>query len=309
MLITSNCPYSCIHCYTARFKGEPSKEEVISWLDKVSKLSDYIGITGGEPLVRKDIFDILEFAREKFKWLALQTNLSLLTNEKARRLREIELDIVYTSLDGHNEELHEVIRGKGSWSLLMKKLEMLKDIPFSTVTTINSFNWNVVDRIAEKAEKLGASSASFIPIIPAGRASKYLMPTPKQMKKAISKLSKAADHLGIPIYIWCYPSAKAIDENGSLNVRPCPSRSLDIAPDGRILLCDTLDIQISHINKSIEDIVRDYEESEWVKLVDNRKPESCLDCPYFDFCRGGCYARSLLVKGDIRSSDPLCSYR
>jgi len=277
--------------------------------DKLTKLANHIGITGGEPLVRSDIFTILEYVAEHARSISMQSNLMLLDLNKAKLLAEIGFSNFFTSLDGASPRTHELLRGINSWKGLMKGIELLKKvgIEFSTVTTINKFNWQEVGKIAKLSEKLGATSACFIPIIPIGRASmSNLMPTPEQMKSAVSTLGKVAKEVGIPIVLWCAPFAVCIDYSDEIYVSTCTDKGIDVDPKGRILLCDTLDIQISDIKKPINEIIKDLNENKYVKWAKNRKPEVCTECPYFSRCGGGCVARSYLIYGTFDAPDPLC---
>ncbi len=282
--------------------------EALMVADKLTRLARHIGISGGEPLVRDDIMDIMAYIAERAESMSMQSNLILMDYTKAKALADMGLRTLYTSLDGPSPIYHEALRGEGTWRALMRGIRIIKKagLKFSTVTTINSLNWKVVDKTAKLSETLGASAACFIPIVPIGRArGKGLMPTPRQMREAVEKLRSIASELSIPIVLWCAPFAIGLGDR-EIYVSPCTDKGLDVDPMGRVLLCDTMDIQISDMRKTVDEITWDLKHNEHLILAANRRPDPCSSCPYYEFCKGGCVARSYLVYGKFDAPDPLC---
>jgi len=85
----------------------------------------HLKITGGEPFIRKDLIEILEYILNKGLYVDVSTNASLIDEAKALRLKEIGMPLVHVSLDGHNVELHEKVRGKGTFLATSKGIEKL----------------------------------------------------------------------------------------------------------------------------------------------------------------------------------------
>lgn len=304
-IVTGRCNLSCRHCYTARFKGELTTEECFRVADKLSRLVHHVGLSGGEPLVREDFFDILEYTAAKAGNVSFQSNLTLLDRVKAERIADLGV-FMFTSLDGHTEELYEANRGQGTWSRFLKAINLLleKNIKFATVTAISRLNWMYVDEIARFAEKIGAEKTCFLPVIPVGRASvNPVSPAKPELLKALKLLDKVSGDLSIPVSIWCTPFVEAVCENLSGGL--CIEDSFDVAPDGSILLCDTLDFKISDVSKDETEILRDLRENP-VLLEARKIPVECLDCSYSSLCRGGCKARSYHIERSLLKPDPLC---
>jgi len=110
------CNLRCKHCYaSAGPRPRPSELTTEEALRTVRKLADagvtIIAFSGGEPLMRKDIFEVLGVARDYGIYTALATNGTLITREVARRLRELDICYVEISVDGANPETHDAFRG------------------------------------------------------------------------------------------------------------------------------------------------------------------------------------------------------
>lgn len=121
----------------------------------------------------------------------------------------------------------------------------------------------------------------------------------------------AAETLRYPVSLWCMPFAKLVIESRYVSAGFCRNQvsEMDITPNGDVLLCDVLDITLSEVrSKAILGAWKEQNKHSMTKSV-NREPElskPCLDCPLRRKCKGGCYARALLMTEDLYSPDPLC---
>jgi sulfatase maturation enzyme AslB (radical SAM superfamily) len=115
--VTNKCNLRCKHCHLssgASFQDELTTEEIFSIVSQAEQLGvKLLVVTGGEPLVREDILDILNYASEHIDRVLLLTNGTLITDEIAEKLKEFKVD-VQVSLDGAQQETQDFIRGKGS---------------------------------------------------------------------------------------------------------------------------------------------------------------------------------------------------
>lgn len=129
--ITHQCNYGCSYCIfscTKNYKplNELTTEECFHIIDELASHNfRHLKITGGEPLIRKDIIDVLRYASSKLV-TDISTNASLLTEEKVRALNELKLKMIHVSLDGNRLE-HESVRGKNTYDQTMKGLRLLKN--------------------------------------------------------------------------------------------------------------------------------------------------------------------------------------
>lgn len=130
--LTKNCNLMCIHCsYNAKHNRTPEQdltyEQVINIVDKIIAVKpERITITGGEPLVRKDIFKILQYIRENFDGeIGLMTNGVLINKSNVERLTSL-VKIFDISLDGYNQESCDFIRGKGVFNSVIRSIGLLQ---------------------------------------------------------------------------------------------------------------------------------------------------------------------------------------
>lgn len=264
-------------------------------------------LTGGEPLLRRDIFKILDAAKNGTE-VSLFTNLLVMDREKARKLRSRGVQ-VFTSIDGARKETHEAVRGEGSWRLLMRSISIIREegVSFTPIFSTSSLNFKEAGEFVRLAEELGASSAVLLPVMPFGRAENRDFSADSRIcTEAIGLAEEAAERLGFRIILWCMPFAGLLVKSKYVSWDSCKSeRNMDIGPSGEVLICDTLDIPVSSIkNKSLREAWLELNKSSlFVEIMSNNP---CTDCPVSSACKGGCYARSYKKYGSFNNPDPLC---
>lgn len=157
--ITGHCNLNCRHCQAAKYyeeqfnkgKKDLSTEEATIVIDKIAKSGvRRVGILGGEPLVRKDIFQLLEIMNEKGLRVSLNTNLTLLEDSMIEKIFK-NVEAVFVSIDGTCSYEHDLLRGKGTFEKTIKNLEKLiaqkgdKQVNISYV--LNAYNIKSASRI------------------------------------------------------------------------------------------------------------------------------------------------------------------
>lgn len=163
ILLTNICNLKCIHCcMEAGCNSEVKELSTDEWksiIDKVAELNlDFITISGGEPLTRKDFFELSEYMQEKLNTkLSLMTNGTLITEENVDHLVEL-YDSFSISLDGADEESCAPIRGKGTFAKTIRGIELLKSrgverlsLSFTSMKP-NEHKYDDFVKIAEKYE-------------------------------------------------------------------------------------------------------------------------------------------------------------
>lgn len=131
--LTKNCNLMCMHCsYNAKHNRDAEKDlsfaEIKSIIDKTIAVEPkQIIFTGGEPLIRKDIFEILEYAKSKFTGtLGIMTNSVLINRNNVERLTSL-VKVYDISLDGYNQKTCDYIRGKGVYSSVIRSINLLQE--------------------------------------------------------------------------------------------------------------------------------------------------------------------------------------
>jgi radical SAM protein with 4Fe4S-binding SPASM domain len=151
-----------------------------------------LGLTGGEPLMRKDLFDILDAAVGHGLHPCLTTNALLLTEDSARELGKRPLVWLNVSLEGPDAATNDPVRGAGTFDAVVEKLRLLRrHARFTLAFTVMSGNAHLARRCAELAHDVGAHTAVFRPLYPVGTALHHLdlMPTFDQYAGALRDLA------------------------------------------------------------------------------------------------------------------------
>ena len=179
--ITRRCNLRCVHCYAhardAHFTDELSTDEGRALLDDLADFGvPVVLFSGGEPLMRKDLPDLAEYAVKKGMRAVISTNGTLITPEKARTLKEIGLSYVGVSLDGM-EAVHDRFRGmSGAFQSAMKGIAncQAEGIKVGLRFTINKFNVNEVPAIFDLLEERDIPRVCFYHLVYAGRGSELV---------------------------------------------------------------------------------------------------------------------------------------
>jgi len=198
---TYSCNLRCKHCYEdAGFhREELNTEQAFKVIDKFSKISGIglpaLSFSGGEPLLRKDFFEVVEYARKKMphSYISIATNGTLLTEKNVKRLKDL-IDYVEVSLDGASKEVHENFRQvPGCFEKTMNGIKNCSNegIDVCIATTAHQQNLSEIPKILDLAESLGARFMHFN-YIPTGRAKKHmeLDLTPRQRLGLLENMGK-----------------------------------------------------------------------------------------------------------------------
>ncbi len=314
-LCTSRCNLACRHCYVAgRFRGpELTTQEGLRLVDELAELGVvHLSFTGGEPLLRRDVFELARRAVEDGMRVSFTTNATLIDERVARAMRSLDA-FAFVGLDGPDREVCDAIRGQGAWRKAIRGMAELRSygVEFSVIMTISSLTYGLGRKHALFCEAVGASEAILIPLIPAGRAGgrgRNLMPTSSQVVRCVKDVEEAVEEVGYRACVWCAPFLEDVVSSRRVYIFECSEGVMDISPQGDILLCDTLDLSVSNVREGVEEAWRKYEafRDELLSGRDTLEREPCRSCPIRDFCQGGCLARALLMEDDIGAPDPLC---
>lgn len=169
---TYRCNLRCRMCNLWKYKTgkEMGLEEVYKLIDDMKSMgTNAISFTGGEILLREDIFDMVRYAKNKGLTVNFSTNCTMVTKGVAEKIAEIEPDSITISLDGAKEETHDKIRGvRGSYRKTIRGIKNLnaacrnKNTLIDIVTAVSDINAEEVGDIVRLAEKLGIKSVGFV---------------------------------------------------------------------------------------------------------------------------------------------------
>lgn len=175
--LTYRCNLRCVMCEVWRKEstvfGRAQEELTTEDLKRLILELHALGVkvitfSGGEPLVRSDVFDVLGFAKAQKLIVTLVTNATLINREAARKLAELKLDYLTVSLDAVSPPLNDEIRGEGTFRRAVDALRMLHEMNAKVKTTINTvvsrLNYHEMPKIVMFARQLGVSQVNFQPV-------------------------------------------------------------------------------------------------------------------------------------------------
>ncbi len=316
-IITGACNLNCVHCYAYRWRGKPelSLSEKLRIAREIGECGiDYVNISGGEPLITEHTRRVVEALRDYNVEVTMVSNGTLVDDEWARFLARREVHL-FVSLDGPRE-VHELHRGRGSFEATLRGLKLLRKhgVGFSLVMAVSRLNWRYTPQFVELAVRLGADKPILIPVMPFGKAlENNVYVGQREYAEAVRLAAEKASELGVRVHLWCSPFAYIAlppELHAYIVAGFCRSAPVvDIDPQGRILLCDVLDIAIgSVVGKHLREAVMEAEAHPLVREIfaPSKLPEECASCPLRYSCMGGCFARALALRGGLNSGDPLC---
>lgn len=176
ILLTKRCNSKCRHCEASagdENTTELNSNEIMKVLHSISELkTTRVIFTGGEPLLRDDIFELIATAKELGLLVTLATN-GLMVIDHKEELRETPPDAIFTSIDGL-DEMHEQVRGvKGSFKRTIESIGFLKEVGVKDImvnTVVTDSNIDTLDKLGQKIFQAGTSFWRLSPAMPVGRA-------------------------------------------------------------------------------------------------------------------------------------------
>ncbi len=321
--VTKRCNLLCPHCYidsTRRLEednSELTREEARLLIDELSYINPrlMLVLSGGEPLLRKDIYEIIEHATEADFIPVIGTNGTFLTRENVRLLKSAGLRGAGVSIDSVDPHEHDRFRGlEGAWELSVSGLRYLREAGIETQidVTLTDRNYHEIDRFIEFGAGLGVKAVNFFFLICTGRAMKTDITT-YNYHDALKNISeRAMNERRLMVRARCAPHIYRIlyEAGHSLpsGTRGClAGRSyMRIDPEGNVTPCPYMTLSLGNVKETSLKTI--WSDSPYLRsLRDGDYKGRCGRCEYTELC-GGCRARAYLYKDDIMGEDSLCNY-
>jgi AdoMet-dependent heme synthase len=198
--LTQRCNLQCAHCYMSAFTGADTSRELSTGecrrvIDEIAVANPnvFLILTGGEPLLRKDIFDIAACGADKGFTVVLGTNGVLLRESQARQMRQSGIQGASISLDSTDPDKHDTFRHlPGAWRGAVRATEALRaeGLDFSLHTSITSWNVEEIPAMIELAAELGAKVLNFFFLVRTGRGEGITDITPEQYEQILTYLAR-----------------------------------------------------------------------------------------------------------------------
>ena len=319
--LTKMCNLKCPHCYMEagkRAENEMTSDECLALIDEMKSLgTEMIILTGGEPLLRKDIYDIAKSASQQAIWVVMGTNGVLINDNVAQKMVECGVRGVGISIDSIDPEKHNRFRGgPNSWEYSVRALEICKDHGLDVLvqTTIMEMNYDEIPLLIEFAKEKGAWSFNLYFLVQTGRGQLMNDLTPQKSEDMLSYLTGVQDQFR-PMLIRskCTPHFKRIAYQngfGGLESGGCMAGTeyCRIMPEGDVTPCPYMTVVAGNVREqSFTEIWNHSEVFQNLRNLNQLKGR-CGDCEFNELC-GGCRCRAYAAHGDYLQEDPACTYQ
>lgn len=335
--ITRRCNLNCVHCRSSsglEAKGHPdfSLAEARRVLDDIASYGKpVVVLSGGEPLLRPDVFEIATYGTGLGLRMCLATNGTLVTQEICAKIKEAGIKMVSLSLDGASAQVHDNFRNQpGAFAGTLNAARLFKEngISFLINSSFTKRNQEEIPKIYHLAKELGATAWYMFMIVPTGRGEDIMdeLIAPEDYEKLlIWHYEMEKGEKDILVRPTCAPNyyrvvlQQAKEQGDDYERRTlqfstggskgCLAGQLIslIDVDGNVLPCSYFPMAAGNIReKSFKEI---WEQSELFHDLRNFKGYKgrCGSCEYVNVC-GGCRARAYAVTGDYMAEEPYCTY-
>lgn len=339
--ITRTCNLKCLHCYSdsegKRYPGEVTTPVAKGVIDDLASFSvPAVLFSGGEPLLRPDLFELASYAGAKGLSTVLSTNGTLITPSAAQAIQDAGFTYVGVSLDGIGA-VHDYFRGvKGAFDRTLQGIRNLiaRGQKTGLRLTLTEHTLNQIDSLFDLVEKEGIRRVCFYHLVPSGRGKEIFQVDPEKTRQGIDRILERTREIlsrGYPLEVltvdnhadgpYLYIKLQERDDPRAAEVYRCLlwnggglySSGVGIASiDSQgFVHPDQFWIQYSLGNiheRKFSEIWTDTQEPLLQKLR-NRKSHvqgRCHTCRFFDACGGALRVRAEMVAGDTWAPDPAC---
>ena len=313
--LTYACNLACTHCLSSSGRRDPrelSTEECYAVIDELERLQVfYVNIGGGEPMIRKDFFDILDYANRHHVGVKFSTNGSYITAESAQRLASMDYLDIQISIDGADADVNDAVRGEGSFAAARQAMEHLRAAefgPFKISIVVTRHNVDQLDEFKAIADSYGAQ-LRVTRLRPSGRGADSwdeLHPTNDQQRQLYFWLKDRPEVLTGDSFFHLSAFGEALP---GLNLCGAGRVVCLIDPVGDVYACPFV-IHDEFLAGNVRDeggFTHVWRQSElFTSLREPSSPGACGSCGSYDACQGGCMASKFFVGLELDDPDPEC---
>ncbi len=324
--LTYACNLSCVHCLSSSGRRDPdelSTDEAKALIDEFERMKIfYVNIGGGEPTVRPDFWELLDYAVDHHVGVKFSTNGFRITPERAAKLAATDYVDVQISLDGATADVNDPVRGEGTYDAAMRALGNLqaagmKDFKISVVCTRH--NISQLDEFKAIADRFGAQ-LRLTRLRPSGRGADVwadLHPLPEQQRQLYDWLVAKGEQVLTGdsfFHLSAYASDEGTDSLPGLNLCGAGRVVCLVDPVGDVYACPfAIHDRFKAGNVRSRDVPGGTDfDTVWKHselFTELRSPQSggaCTSCSAYDSCRGGCMAAKFFTGLPLDGPDPEC---
>ena len=314
--------FNQVQCGSANAADELDTEKALKVIDEIAELNPnlILILTGGEPLLREDLFDLSRYAAGKGMMVLLGTNACLIDDEMAKNLKDNGFSGIGISLDSVHPEIHDSIRGaKGSWEKAVEGMKACKrqGLEIQIQSTVFKKNYDEIPELVAFANDIGARVFNLFFLVCTGRGQDITDITSEQYENALKQIYKLNSQYEGKMLVSakCAPHYRRI----AYEINPesalvkyysggCPAGTnyCRITPEGNVTPCPYMDTSCgSLLEKSFADIWNNSDILNELRTADLKG--RCGECEFESMCKG-CRARALVTTGDQMEEDSWCDY-
>jgi mycofactocin radical SAM maturase len=313
--ITYGCNLACVHCLSSSGRRDPRElttAEAQAVIDELEALQVfYVNIGGGEPTIRPDFYDLMDYAVAHRVGVKFSTNGTTITPERARRLAGTDYVDVQISIDGAVAATNDAVRGDGSYAAARRAMDHLAEAgfgPFKISVVITRHNVEELDAFESIADGYGAQ-LRLTRLRPSGRGADTwdeLHPTAEQQRRLYGWLVERPDVLTGDSFFHLSALGEALP---GLNLCGAGRVVCLIDPVGDVYACPFV-LHPEFRAGSVRDpggFTRMWRDSDlFVSLREPGSAGACASCGSFDACQGGCMAAKFFTGLPLDGPDPEC---
>ncbi len=328
--LTRRCNLSCSHCYLDAetlqhgSEGELSTDEVRELLSEIAERSTdtMVVLTGGEPLLRRDLEVLVEHGSKLGLSIVIGTNGVLLSDQRVASLKAAGAMGAGISVDSLDPGFHDQFRGcPGSWEKTLAGMDACRrhDLPFQVHFSITEGNVDEIDGMVEFTKSVGAHLLNIFFLVCTGRGEKMSDITPQRYEQALTQIIDAQQkNPELMIRARCAPHYKRIAYQSDPNSPVTRAEGYEgggciagthycrVTPEGGVTACPYIPNEEGNIRE--QGLLSIWDQSESFEQL--RNPTlggKCGQCEYQILC-GGCRARPRAMGGTLMDADPWCSW-
>ena len=332
--LTRKCNLNCVHCRAGSergpYPGELDTEKCLEILQQIQQVGNPIVIlTGGEPLLRDDIFDLAKAGTGMGLRMVMATNGTLMTPAIIAQMKESGIKRISISIDGATAEQHDAFRKvPGAFERAMEGIRLLNEhgLEFQINTTVSRHNVKELEKILNLTVDLGAVAHHIFLLVPTGRAKDLVNQEIDSLEyeKLLHWFYQMRDQVPLHLKATCAPhyyrilrqEARKKGEKVSFETygldavtRGCLGGTAFcfISNTGMVQPCGYLELPCGDLKTaSFQSVWQNSEVFNSLRDFSTYKGK-CGRCGYIRFC-GGCRARAYEATGDYLAEEPLCVY-
>ena len=321
---TNTCNLQCTHCYQEGYNFpnlEPSEllciaKEITATLDKWNMLGR-ISLTGGEPFMSPNLFDLLDYFEndDHIKQLDILTNGTCINDASLEKLKKYnKLRQIQISLDGATEATHNMVRGHGAYNKVKEAIRLLKQngIDVSLMFTLMRSNMSEAVQIIDFAEKHDVSAVTVERVTPCGNSSISDILSAEEIREIYNAITIRANSINSELAVrrlrplWIHTEPLNICKNSKIGgFCPVGFTSMAILWDGTVLPCRRLNIPIGNVLEEKLFYIWYTSDVLWRIRDKNNLQGKCHNCNDIGRC-GGCRAIAYETTGNYMGEDIQC---